>query len=356
MQSENNQSFISLVRLGINSQNIPVLVDNWDYIKVLADKQGLLAIIIDSIDKMPEENRPPKLQLLEWIGEMLATYEQRYIVYENAISSLAAFYNQHGFKMMVLKGYSCSLDWPKPQHRPCGDIDIWQFGQQKKADKVLFYEKGIKIDNSHHHHTVFNWMGFTIENHYDFVNIHHSQSNAEIETLFKELGQDDSYFVVVNGEKVYLPSPNLHALFLLRHSMIEFVASSISLRHVLDWAFFIEKHSSDIDWEWLENTVDKYHMNDYYNCLNAICVYDLGFESAIFNQVSINTYQKDLVLKEILNPAIPNIKPKRILPRVIWKFRRWKANQWKHKLCYKESMWSFFWRGVWNHLLKPASI
>ena len=76
-------------------------------------------------------NTLPLQMKLEWIGEVLQNYEQRYSAYENAIGSLADFYNQHGFKMMVLKGYACSLDWPKPEHRPCGDIDIWQFGQQK---------------------------------------------------------------------------------------------------------------------------------------------------------------------------------------------------------------------------------
>lgn len=194
------------------------------------------------------------------------------------------------------------------------------------------------------------------------MNVHHSKSNAEIENVFKELGQDDSLFVEVNdastgsATKVYLPSPNLHALFLLRHAMIEFAAGGINLRQLLDWAFFVEKHSSNVDWDWLHYTLDRYHMRGFYNYLNTICVYDLGFESAMFKQEQVNTFQKERVLNEILSPAIPNIKPNRIIPRVIWKFKRWKANEWKHNLCYEESMWSSFWKGVWNHLLKPASI
>ena len=33
---------------------------------------------------------------------------------------------------------------------------------------------------------------------------------------------------------------------------------------------------------------------------------------------------------------------------VLFKFRRWKGSAWKHELCYKESMWSAFWSGVWQ--------
>ena len=53
------------------------------------------------------------------------------------MAELTAFYNSHGFKMMLLKGYACGLDWPKPEHRPTVDIDIWFLGQQKEADVVL---------------------------------------------------------------------------------------------------------------------------------------------------------------------------------------------------------------------------
>ncbi len=39
---------------------------------------------------------------------------------------------------------------------------------------------------------------------------------------------DDTYTLDVCGEKVYLPSPNLHALFLLKHSMSDFAAFFIT--------------------------------------------------------------------------------------------------------------------------------
>lgn len=359
-------SFLQLVRLGAGTGSVNCLKlkvqgsADWNALRDLAVRQGLSAVVLDGIDKLNTNTLPLEIKL-EWIGEMLQDYEGRYSEYKKAIGSLAGFYNQHGFQMMVLKGYACSLDWPKPDHRPCGDIDIWQFGQQKAADAALaasskFQDSGSKIDNSHHHHTVFEWEGFTVENHYDFVNVHHSKSNAEIEKVFKDLGNDDSYYVEVFGEKVYLPSPNLHALFLLRHAMIEFAASSITIRQVLDWAFFVEKHTKEIDWNWLQSALDKYHMRAFYNCINAICVEDLGFSSTIFPLVQFLPNLKDKVLNEILEPAIPNEKPYELFRRIVWKINRWGANKWKHELCYDESMLSVFWCRVWGLLLKPASI
>ena len=136
-------TFIQLIRLGIGhtADDLSGSYD-WQTIQTLATKHGLTAIVIDGIRNMPEASRPPKRVLLEWLGKVVKTYELRYKLYRNAIEKLASFYNNNGLKMMVLKGYACSLDWPKPEHRPCGDIDIWLFGEYKKADSILAKKRG----------------------------------------------------------------------------------------------------------------------------------------------------------------------------------------------------------------------
>lgn len=350
-------ALLSLVRLGLGHHaSIENKRINWEQIKALAIHQVVSAVVLDGIEKLPEAMRPPKGILLEWIGESLHNYEKRYSLYCRAIAELAFFYNSHGFKMMVLKGYTSSLDWPKPVHRPCGDIDIWQFGKQKEADELLRKEKGTKIDKSHHHHTVFQWGDFTVENHYDFINVHHHKSNVEYEKILKELGQDDSKSIEVCGEKVYLPSPDLHALFLLKHLMLHFASEGISIRQLLDWAFFVEKHGEEVDWSMVDITLEKYGMKEMYGILNAICVEELGFCASIFSFVQFNPLTKEKVLKDIMQTRLSDEKSSCIFKRLFFRYRRWKNNGWKHELCFKESMWSAFWAGVWNHLLKPSSI
>ncbi len=351
---------ILLVRLGIGHiSDVETQSVDWLSIRALAEQQGLSAIVLDGIEALRKQDQavalPEKEVLTQWIGEVLQGYEYRYELYRRALAEMAGFYNSHGCKMMVLKGFACSLTWPKPEHRPTGDIDIWQFGEYKKADEYLVSEKGIEVDNSHHHHTVFYWRDFMVENHYDFINVHHHKSNVGLEKVFKELGKDGSHWTELYGEKVYLPSPNLHSLFLLKHSMNDFTAFSITIRQVLDWGFHVHKYTKEIDWDWLLSVLKEYHMMDFFNILNAICVEELGFESNIFPNVQFNPILKDKVLEDIFNPKFERETPKRLLSRLIYKFKRWKGNGWKHKLCYKESMWSAFWSGVWNHLLKPST-
>ena len=365
---------LALVRLGIGhfAEVVAESID-WNSVHALAVEQGLSAVVLDGIELLRKKGKdvpmPEKRLLTQWIGEVLQGYEYRYELSCHTIAEMAGFYNSHNCKMMVLKGYSCSLNWPKPAHRPVGDIDIWQFGEFKKADALLVSEKGIEVDNSHHHHTVFHWHDFIVENHYDFINVHHHKSNVDLEKELKRLGEKRfiniaesadkgcrHHCVELYGEKVYIPSPNLHALFLLKHTMNDFTSFSMTLRQLLDWGFHIQKYSKEIDWDWLKGIVEKYHMRDFYNCMVAICVEDLGFDAGIFQGVQFNPELKEMVLNDIFRPKFKLNEPDRLIPRLMYKYHRWKGNAWKHQMCYCESMCSAFWSGLCNHMLKPRTI
>lgn len=357
MKTKVQDIFLQLVRIGIGHEfNIQFESVDWKLIKNLAERHGLTAVVLDGIDNASLNSQIPLELKLQWIGEVLQDYEGRYKDYGKAIGEMAGFYNCHGYKMMVLKGYACSLDWPRPNHRPCGDIDIWQFGKQKDADSLLASIKGVALDSSLPHHTVFYWDNFMVENHFDFLNVRYGHRNDEMEVLLKEQAMDDSHSIVIDGQKVYLPNANLHALFLLRHSMLNFAATEITLRQVLDWAFFVEKHSKEINWKWLFEILKEYKMMNFFNTISAICVDDLGFSSSSYPSIQFLPDMKDRVLADILSPEFSGNTPLNIFTRAFFKMRRWQANAWKQDMCYGDNRSRSFLEGVWSHLLKPATI
>lgn len=353
--------FLALVRIGIGH---PCAFSydgiDWDEVETLAEMQGLLGVVFDGVLRLTDSTNStdffPLTVKLRWMGKVMHGYEQRYALYRKAVADLAAWYHAHGYRMMLLKGLACGLDWPKPEHRPYGDIDIYLFGQYKEADTALSCELGIKVDNSHHHHTVFEWHGFTVENHYDFVNVHVHRSSRELEKIFKELALQDTSSILPLPYDIVLPLANLHALFLMRHMVSHFTGASISMRQVLDWAFFVKAHGNEVNWPWLIGVLNKYHMKEFFDCVNVICVEDLGFPINIFPSVQFDHRLKEKVLNDILDPAFATKEPQWLIKRIAYKYRRWKGNAWKHELCYNESRRSAFFTGVWAKLLKPASI
>ena len=351
--------FLSLVKLGIGKpvHNLPQSFD-WPSIHTLAVEQGLSAIVMDGIERLPEQLRPPKELTLQWIGEVLQSYEYRYSDYAKAIGELAAFYSKHGIKLMILKGYGLGLNYPIAKHRPCGDIDTWNFGRQEEADAVLTKELGIPVDTSEHHHTVFSWKGYMVENHYDMLITTATKANGQLEPVLKDLAMNDTNSIKINGNVVYLPSANFNALFLLRHTLMHFVACGMNIRNILDWGFFWEKEGDKVDKQWVKDVAEDYHMSVFLNIINAICVDDLGFDANIFPCVQFIPDMKERVLNDTLFPEYDwtEAHKRSLIPRLIFKYKRWKAASWKRELCYGESDWESFWTSVKSHLLKPSSI
>lgn len=382
MTSDMHEVFLKLVRLGIGHTDITDKIDfsnlavkNWVRLKALADEQGLSAVILDGIDKCHIEttestektninctnltNMLPLEMKLEWIGEVLQDYEGRCAEYKKAIGSLADFYNRHGFKIMVLKGYACSLDWPKPDHRPCGDIDIWMFGKQKAADVALEasfknQDSSLSIDNSHHHHSVFNWGEFMVENHYDFINTHVHRSSRRLEAKLKELVEKNYKEKEILGAMVYLPGADFNFLFLLRHMANHFVGKEMTLRQLLDWALFIEHHHEEIDWKEGLAFLEAYGLLRYFNLMALISVERLGFNRDIFHCELKEDELKERVFNDIIVPEYDTPLGKGAFRIMAGKTHRWWSNRWKHRLCYPDSLLSSFVYGVWAKIQKPA--
>ena len=58
--------FLSLIRLGLGDNNIITSTFiNWRDVKSLAEQQGLSAILVDGIERLPGSLRPPKEDLLQ---------------------------------------------------------------------------------------------------------------------------------------------------------------------------------------------------------------------------------------------------------------------------------------------------
>lgn len=54
--------FLALVRLGIGNSNCNSLLKaDWTGLMALAEQQGLMGVVLDGIEKLPETARPPKV-------------------------------------------------------------------------------------------------------------------------------------------------------------------------------------------------------------------------------------------------------------------------------------------------------
>ena len=154
----------------------------WQSLYSLAMRQGVGAIVLDAIGMLPSEVRPPKPLLLQWIGQG-AAMGRMYAEHSGRIASLARFYGEHGIGVLLLKGYGCSLCYPKPEHRPVGDVNVYLFGRQDEADALVEKELGIEVHRQYHKHSTFCYGGVEVENHAKFIGDVSHKSNVRFEQI-----------------------------------------------------------------------------------------------------------------------------------------------------------------------------
>lgn len=284
-------------------------------------------------------------------------FEKMYAMHEKAMTDLARQYARKGIRMMVLKGYGLSLDWPTPNHRAVGDLDIYNFGKWKEADAFISEQLGIKIDDGHEHHTVFNFNGVAVENHYDFINTKAHRDAPKIEVHLKTLAEKDFREIEIEGIKIYLPSADLNVIFLLRHMGQHFAGERLNLRQILDWGFFIQAHHEEIDRNDIIGFLKDMEIYTFFNQINAICIDTLGFSEDIFPRIERNPYWEQRILKDILHPEFEEKKPNGGLLAILrFKTKRWWSNRWKHQLVYNDSLTMTFATLAWSHLKRFKTI
>lgn len=358
--SNTQETLGELIRYGLGVTN-RCHIDkntNWEELYEIALKHGVAAIALDGANRCFENGYDAGLDFqtkMEWIG-LVTQMEQQYQQYEKHLKEMATFYKEHGIKMMVLKGYGLSRNYPIPSHRPCGDVDIYLFGEQERADQLIRNELGIEVDKSHHHHTVFEFHGETVENHYDFLNVHVRPSNKRIEAKLKELTNLNLDLDVNDNpqaDNIYFPSVEFNAIYLLRHCAAHFASTEMTVRQALDWGFFMEKYHEKINWDKYITYLKQEGMYRFYNLLGLFCMKHLGFDASIFHGL-VSDKLFDRFSNEILESEFKDRENGNLLWSLWVKPRRWWHNRWKNRLCYKENAWEEFAYGLWAKVLKPS--
>lgn len=334
---------------------------DWPQLYKMAAEQGVAAIAWDGVQRLiregviTEDMLPDKATKLRWALHVENT-ERQYDKQHKAILKLADIYAEHGIRMMILKGFGLSLYYPTPAHRSCCDIDIWLFGEQKRADAILREQLGIKIDEDHHHHTIFHIGGVMVENHYDFLNIHAHLSNREIELELRELAEHPEA-IEAEGRTIFMPNANCHALFLLRHAAAHFAAVEIVLRHIIDWGLFVKNNHASVDWTWIRGVCREQNMELFLDVINALAADICDIDIALMPGTRRHDELERRVLNDILCPEFSESQPKgNIFALLLFKYRRWWTNRWKHRLVYREGLFKTFIVQIYSHLLKPKSL
>lgn len=187
-----------------------------------------------------------------------------------------------------------------------------------------------------------------VENHYDIVNRYAGKSGRMEDDMFKQMATEGRKEVVVDGNKVYLPSASFNGIFILRHASAHFAGSHITLRHLLDWTLFVDKQWKEIDWPLVTDRLSRLGLIEFFSCMNAISIDYLGIAAEKFPSLDRDLELEQRVLADILHPTFSEKGS-----GFLFKLRRLRANMWKRNLVATEAFLPRMLRLAWSHVMRP---
>lgn len=267
--------------------------DEWDAVYRFSSRQGVLALAFDGIMSLPETLRPPKSLMLAW-GVNARLSAERYRKQRYDLARLARTFADDGLRTLVLKGYGLSLFYPVPEHRPCGDIDIYLFGDYSRGNR-LAERSGIPVDPPTTKHTTFRFGDSAVENHRTIVDTGRNRRHRHLETALEELAAEGAVKTSVDypagdaaddsddaAAHVWLPSATLNAVYLPAHAAAHFRGGELALRTLCDWARFLEAEGAGIDRAVAGRLLKRAHLDRFAALMTSFAEEHLGLPAQGF--------------------------------------------------------------------------
>lgn len=335
------------------SQDVWPSVEELQTLFSLASLHGMLPVVISSFSDLTFPNQEIRRVFIKWYGtseRSKGKFQKRLMLMER----MALLFKRAGLDIMFLKGATTAQLYPYPQLRVFGDIDFYMFGKSDESIKVL---KAVGIETSEYfnHHTQASCGGILLENHYDFLDRQNHRGNLLLDDELKVLAATEGYqypFQFDNKEidNAYRMSPTMNAIFLMRHMAIHFFSESVALRMLYDWALFLRRYSSAVDWPKTLGLYEKAGMTDFPRIIQAILVKKLGLTiDCPIEPLEGETTER--VWKSIVTQDSVNPYEKNSLRFLMYELQMFLNNRWKHQLVFKgESYIALFLGYAWLYL------
>lgn len=206
-----------------------------------AEQQAVSLFLIDAVSTCPQDSR----MLQQRIARVVANNTK--ISY--AQGRLTNLLESHGIAYAILKGESVAAYYAQPQLRTFGDVDFLIAEDMRDTVEKLLLQNGYgRFSLPDVHHSVFHKYGVHIEMHWQAPGV----PNGKVGRVVRRLLQDSLQTrIVQEGEygSFYALSKELQGLVLLLHMQQHLLREGIGLRHLCDWAFYVNETMHEPFWE-----------------------------------------------------------------------------------------------------------
>ena len=157
---------------------------------------------------------------------------------------------ENGIEYVLFKGVASAAYYKKPDIRAMGDVDILIYPSDIEQVNCLLLNIGyttnddiFKKDNHISYVRHINGVRSVCEVHFKVTTVPNAVAD-EFNNCFKTVFEDKREISAFGG-KCFVPSHFHHGVILLLHTATHLTSEGIGLRHICDWAVFVNSFSND---------------------------------------------------------------------------------------------------------------
>ena len=238
-----HQIFFDFLRFSIGSESeIPSSLKeaDWKELYRIAQKQCLVGILFDGIQKLPPaEVGMSKDLLLQWMLQC-QILEKANVRLNDAAIQVSEWFRKKGFRTCILKGQGNALMYPNPYSRTPGDIDIWVEGGDKRV--ISFVRSISPHEKACYHHIEFpSYKGVEVEVHYRPSFLLCFWHDRKLQKYYERVKEEQFSHRVMLGEQgeIAIPTVEFNLIFQLTHIFAHLMNEGIGLRQLLDYYYVL---------------------------------------------------------------------------------------------------------------------
>ncbi len=248
------KAFFKLLRLAVDDANddVDVQLDalGWKVVYEMSCKQALTAVVLDGVERLPADRKPPKTVLMPWISVVQQIEVTNRRLNHVAVKVCEKFRSE-GMSGVVLKGQGNAVLYPRPLHRMPGDIDLWLDCDRKTL--VAYVRRYCPHVEVVYHHVDFPVMKETeIELHFTPSWMNCLWSNLRLQRQFRLWKEESLAHRVVLPEgagEISVPSLAMNRVYLLLHIYRHLFDEGIGLRQLLDYYYILRQPCTESECE-----------------------------------------------------------------------------------------------------------
>ena len=207
---------------------------SWEKVLEEAISQTVVLATFDAIT--PYKDYVPTDVYKKWKDLSLSILKSNLIVL-NSQCDLISLLGDRPY--VILKGSAVAVNYPKPELRSLGDVDFLIDPKDKDELEKLFIDNGYeKSQGEHPNHVVFQKPGANLEMHFEVAGVPFGTQGEMVKNFLKDAvfnpeakTQDFSTFNA--------PLDKYNALILILHMQHHMLGDGFGIRHLCDWATFI---------------------------------------------------------------------------------------------------------------------